>query len=124
MSHEPSCYTTSSKYHACIEFQTDEYHRHGFSASQLIDYKLLPNPEAEDNKSAAPQRLFIAFSTADVVILGSDLGLLADNLRESELAIVRVLPKRYSGLQRHMPSVTAIQITEIEESKNEKCPVS
>jgi len=117
MSHENSCYTASSKYNGCIEFQTDEYHRHGFSSSQLIDYKLLPNPEAEDNKSAASQRLSIAFSTADVVILGSNLGFLADRLRESELATVRVLPKRYSGVERHMPYVTAIQITEIEEPK-------
>lgn len=111
--HESS-YTTSSKFCACIEFRLDEHRRRGFHTSQLIQFALDPNPAAEDDKNAPPEKLALAFSTADVVILGWRLGLLADRLRENELAIVRVQPTRYSGIEKTMPFVIAIQITPVD----------
>jgi hypothetical protein len=113
MPSENSCYTTAGKYCACIEFHLDEYHRHGFNSNQLIEYSLEPNPDADDDKNAAPQKLTIAFSTADVLLLGSNLGLLADKLRENDLASVHVQPKRYSGIDRNAPFVTVVKITPI-----------
>jgi hypothetical protein len=110
--HEPS-YTSVSKYCACIEFHLDEHRRRGFHSSQLIHYALDPNSDAEDDKNAPPEKLALAFSTADVVILGWRLGLLTDRLRENELALVRVQPKRYSEIDRNMPFVTSIKITPI-----------
>ena len=53
------------------------------------------------------------FSTADVVILGWRLGLLADKLQENDLAAVRALSKRYAEVDRHMPFVASITITPI-----------
>ena len=93
------CYTTSGKYCACIEFHLTEHKRRGFPTSQLIDYTLEPNPDAEDDnggraQAPPPQKLALAFSTADVVVLGWRLGTLADKLRENDLATVHVLPKR------------------------------
>jgi len=38
--------------------------------SRLIHYTLEPNPTTEDDQNALPQKLSLAFSTADVVILG------------------------------------------------------
>ena len=107
------CYTTSGKYCTCVEFHLDDEHRHGFHISQLIDYTLEPNPDAEDNKNAPPQKLALAFSTADVVILGWRLSRLADLLRENDLATVRVLPKRYADLDQGRPFVASIIITPI-----------
>ena len=104
-------YTSVSKYCACIEFHLDEHRRRGFHSSQLIQYALDPNPDVEDDKHAPPEKLALAFSTADVVILGWCLGLLADRLRDNELAIVRIQPKRYSGIDQHTPFVTDIKIT-------------
>jgi hypothetical protein len=51
----------------------------GFHASQLIEYTLEPNPDAEDDnggRAQAPpsEKLSFAFSTADVVVLGWRLG--------------------------------------------------
>jgi len=103
-------YTTSGKYCACVEFHLDEEHRHGFHTSQLIDYTLEPNPDAGDDKNAPPQKLALAFSTADVVILGWRLGRLADCLRENDLATVHVLPKRYGEFDRSKPFVASIAI--------------
>ncbi len=87
--------------------------RSGFHTSQLIEYTLEPNPHAEDDKNGPPQKLTLAFSTADVAILGWRLGRLADLLRENNLATVHVLPKRYADLDRGKPFVASITITPI-----------
>ena len=105
-----NCYTTSVKYCACIEFHLDGENRHGFHTSQLIDYTLEPNPAAGEDKDAPLQKLALAFSTADVLILGWGLGRLADLLRENELATVHVLPKRYADLDLVRPFVASITI--------------
>ena len=108
------CYSSFNKYCACIEFHLGGEHRHGFQASQLIEYTLEPNPDVGDDKGVPPQRLTVAFSTADVVILGWRLGRLADLLRENELATVYVLPKRYADLDSLKPFVASVIITPIQ----------
>ena len=110
---DDSCYSPSGRYCACIEFHLSEDKRRGFHTSQLIDYTLEPNPDAGDNKNAPPQKLALAFSTADVVILGWRLSRLADALRENRLAAVGKLPKRYADLDRNKPFVASITITPI-----------
>ena len=62
---------------------------------------------------APPQKLALAFSTADVVVLGWRLGHLADRLQENNLAAVRILPKRFAELERNQPYVAFIGITPI-----------
>jgi hypothetical protein len=79
----------------------------------LIEYTLKPNPVAEDDKNEPPQKLALAFSTADVVVLGWRLSHLADKLQENDLAAVRVLPKRYAEVDRHMPFVASVSITPV-----------
>jgi hypothetical protein len=111
-----SCYESSNSYAACIEFHEDKHHRRGFHSSQLIDYTLEPNSEAGDDKDAPPQKLSLTFSTADVVVLGWRLGLLADKLRENKLAAIGVLPKRYAELERTPVFVSSIVITPIAKS--------
>jgi hypothetical protein len=110
------CYTSSGKYCACVEFHLDEERRHGFHTSQLIHYTLEPNPDAGEDKTAPPQKLAIAFSTADVVILGWRLGRLADLLRENDLATVHVLSIRYADVDRAKPFVASVNITPISRS--------
>jgi hypothetical protein len=80
----------------------------------LIEYTLEPNPDAEDDKNAPPQKLALAFSTADVVILGWRLERLCEKLRENDLATVHILPKRYGELERYKPFVASIEITPVE----------
>jgi hypothetical protein len=48
-------------------------------------------------------------------MLGWRLGTLADKLQENNLAAVRILPKRYSELERNQPYVAFIGITPIDE---------
>jgi hypothetical protein len=108
------CYTASAKYCFAIEFHPDEHNRRGFPASQLIHYSLGANPDAESDKNEPPQKLALAFSTADVVILGWRLGHIADKLQENELAAVQVLAKRYSEVDGNKPFVASIKVTPIE----------
>ena len=112
---QKDCYTSSGNYCPCIEFHLDEERRQGFHIGQLIHYRLEPNPSAGEDKDAPPQKFTIAFSTADVVILGWRLGRLADLLRENDLATVHILSKRYADLDRG-PFVVAIIITPISKS--------
>jgi len=104
------------------EFHPTEHKRRGFPTSQLIDYTLEPNPDAEDDnggraQAPPPQKLTLAFSTADVVVLGWRLGTLADKLRENDLATVHVLPKRFGELDRSKPFVASITVEPITEGK-------
>ena len=112
---EDSCYATSGRYCACIEFHPSEHSRRAFHSSQLIEYTLEPNPDAEDDKNEPPQKLALAFSTADVVVLGWRLGHLADKLQENDLAAVRTLPKRYAEAVGHGAFVASITITPTDE---------
>lgn len=113
-----SCYLQAASYAACIEFHTDEQHRRGFNASQLIEFSLEPNPGAYEDKNEPPQRLSVMFSTADVVVLGWQLGLIADHLRDNSLSAIRVFSQRDADLERNSASVSAITITEISENAN------
>ena len=110
---DDSCYESANSYAGCIEFHKDKHHRRGFNASQLIDYTLEPNPDAEDDKTVPPQKLSLAFSTADVIILGWRLGLIADYLRDNKLSAIGILPKRYAELERNAIYVSSIVITPI-----------
>jgi hypothetical protein len=98
---KPDSYTSTNKYSACVEFEFENEDRHGFHTSQLIDYTLKANPDVGDDRAAPPQKLTLAFSTADVVILGWRLARLADLLRDNELSSVRELPKSYAEMDMY-----------------------
>ena len=108
------CYKTANTYAACIAFHLDEHRRRAFNASQLIEFALDPNPEAETDKNEPPQKLSLLFSTADVVVFGWRLDCLADYLGENKLAAVGIIPKRYAELQRNTVFVSAITIMPVE----------
>ena len=93
-----------------------------FPVTPGAEITLEANPDAEDDKNAPPQKLAIAFSTADVVVLGWRLGLLADRLQENDLAAVRALPKRYADVDRHTPFVASITVTSIDAGKDRNSP--
>jgi hypothetical protein len=108
---QDDCFVTANKYCACVEFHLDERQRHGFHSSQLIHYTVEPNPAAGEDRDAPPEKLALAFGTADVVVLGWRLGLLADHLQDNTLAAVRTLPRRYAELDGTKPFVATIAIT-------------
>ena len=102
------CYKLATKHCLCIEFVLAEDQRHGFHNSQLIDYRLEPN--STDEKGAPPEKLTLAFATADVAILGWRLSTLSDHLRDGDLLVARSRPSRYVHLEPKRTCVAEIQI--------------
>ena len=105
------CYELASKHCLCIEFVPAEDQRHGFNNSQLLDYRLEPNSSNE--KDAPPDKLLVAFATADVVIVGWRLSTLSDHLRDGDLRVVRSCPSRYVHLEPKRTLVSSISIAPI-----------
>jgi hypothetical protein len=108
---EGECVLTAQKHCACIEFVLNEKERHGFAISQLLHYHLEANP-SQDFK-APPERMIVAFATADVVLLGWRLGRLANKLRDGELLAARTLPARYANIDPAKTSVTSITVVPV-----------
>jgi hypothetical protein len=113
-----SCYNQATTYAPFIEFHLDEHHRRAFNASQLIEFSLGPNAGAEEDAKQPPQKLCLMFSTADVVVLGWRLGLVADYLRDNRLSAIGILPQRNADVESKTAFVSAITITEISKNPN------
>jgi|SRR5437660_6589146 len=109
------CYKLAHKHCLCIEFVLAEDQRRGFHTGQLIDYRLEPN--SPDETDAPPDKLTLAFATADVVILGWKLSNLANHLRDGDLLSVRSRPARYAQLDPKQIFVSEIQIKPLNEAK-------
>jgi hypothetical protein len=109
-SKEHSCYATSGKYCACIEFHLSE-HKSPCLPFQPVD-RIHPGtkPGRGGRQRHPAAKTGPVFSTADVEVLGWRLGSLADKLQENNLAAVRILPKRYAELERNQPYVAFIGI--------------
>lgn len=108
-------YQITEKHCFCIEFRVGKQRR-GFHSNHLIEYTLEENPDAKDSPDTPPEKLVLAFSTADVTISGWRLGRLGDALCDNKLAAVGTLPKRYGELDPTKPYVASIVITPIEKS--------
>lgn len=97
---------------AFIEFRPDAHRRLGFPWAQLCHYTLEPNSGDPD----APERLTLAFSTADVVLVGARLGKLVELINEHDLGSVSVVDARHAGLLARAPWVASIAIAPLDKS--------
>jgi len=110
----PSCYSGGSRSNsAFIEFRPDAHQRVGFPWAQLCHYTLEPNRDAELD---TPERLTLAFSTADVVLVGARLGKLVELVNEHDLNSVSVVDARYAGMLTKSPWVASIAIARLDKS--------
>jgi hypothetical protein len=114
------CFQSTNGHCFCIEFHTGKQCR-GFHSSHLIEYTFEETPDAKSDDAAGdqatpPERLAVAFSTADVTILGWRLGRLASLLHETKLAAVGTLPKHHAQFDPIKPFVASIVITPIAKS--------
>ena len=116
---EGECLLTTQKHCPCVEFlaelQSSPPRRHGFHTGQLLHYTLESNDGSDGGKSdhgghGPPEKLTLAFATADVVIVGWRLERLAKHLRDGELLAVRALPSRYANLDRNKTYVASITV--------------
>lgn len=95
---------------AFVEFWPDARTRSGFSTSQLYHYTLGANPDAGEQPDAPRERLTLAFSTADVVLVGLRLASLIEPLKNHRLATVAAMDARYAHAGEPKPWVAKITI--------------
>jgi hypothetical protein len=103
----PSCYENADLHGTVryVEFRPDAHTKTGFPA-QLCHYTLEPNGGDE----AAPERLTLAFHSADVVLVGARLSLLVELLGNNNLASVTALDARFAETLGKNPWVAKITI--------------
>jgi hypothetical protein len=94
-----------------IEFRPDPHTRSGFAMSQLCNYTLEANPDVQRDMS--PERLTLAFSTADVVLFGARLDGLVALLNSHTLEWVAALDARYLNADAR-PWVGRIVVTRLD----------
>ncbi len=105
------CYELAHKHVLCIEFVLSDTQREGFHTGQLLHYRLEPNSSEET--AAPPEKLTLAFATADVVIVGWKLSTLTYHLRDGDLLSVLAYPGCYAHLEHSKAFVAAITVIPI-----------
>jgi len=110
----PSCAKIGTRDSApFVEFHVTPHSHCGFPVGQLCHYTLESNAESGDEP---PERLTLAFPTADVVIRGARLGKLVEAVHERALAAVMPLDARYAGTLGKQPWVASVEISRLDKS--------
>lgn len=107
---------TTSEVVAFIEFQPDQRTRIGFSAGQLMQYRLntrMPSKDPEEQ----PQVLTLGFSTADVVITGRRLESVTRLLVENRLKGVVAQATRFAELHPAKTFASMIKVKPLREQE-------
>ena len=108
---ENSCIELSHKHCACIEFVLSDRDRQGFHASQLLHYRLGANDD--ERNDVPPEKLCIAFATADVTLTGWRLNRVTEHLRDGNLLALRSIPTRYANVDPTALIVESIAVEPI-----------
>jgi hypothetical protein len=75
--------------------------------AQFLYAEKIPNPALEKEPDAPPEKVLIHFACADVVILGSGLKRLEQDIQKYELKFVKSADRRFAAtLKTHIAAVT------------------
>jgi hypothetical protein len=75
--------------------------------AQFMYAEKIPNPALEREPDAPPEKMLIRFACADVVILGSGLHRLEEEIQKYELKFVKSADRRLAAtLKTHIAAVT------------------
>jgi hypothetical protein len=93
-----------------VDFVTQDGHCYSFPMTHLVYCVLEPNPSAEDEPEAPPDRLSLAFATQDVVLLGWNLQVVRDAFDLGRPVVLRARDARYAKIENRQPFVSAISV--------------
>jgi hypothetical protein len=79
--------------------------------AQFLYAERVPNPRLEKEPDATPERIFIHFALADVVVLGSGLKAIERGLQEYELKFVKAADRRHAATLNTFVASVAITLT-------------
>jgi hypothetical protein len=75
--------------------------------AQFLYAEKIPNPALEKEPDAPPEKMQIRFACADVVVLGSGLQRLEQEIQKYELKFVKSADRRFAAtLKTHIAAVT------------------
>jgi hypothetical protein len=81
--------------------------------AQFMYAEKISNPALEKEPAAPPEKMLIHFSCADVVVLGSGLKRLAQDIQKYELKFVKSADRRFATtLKTHIATLTVTLIKE------------
>ena len=109
---EPPCHSVRSNA-VFVDFHVTAHSRCGFPVGQLCHYTLEANEGGGDEP---PERLTLAFPTADVVLLGARLARLVELIHDHSLGSVTPLDARYSNALGKAPWVARVVVSRIDKS--------
>ena len=92
---------------AALEAITDDGISYLLPYAQFLYAEKIPNPALEKEPDAPPEKMLIRFVCADVVILGSGLKRLTQEIQKYELKFVKSADRRLAAtLKTHIAAVT------------------
>ena len=82
--------------------------------AQFLSAERLSNPALEKEPDAPPEKMVIHFARADVVVMGSGLKRLEQNIQKCELKFVKSVDRRQAAmLSTHVAAVTVTLTKEV-----------
>jgi hypothetical protein len=99
---------------AALEAITDDGISHLLPYAQFLYAEKVSNPALEKEPDAPPEKVLIHFACADVVVLGSGLKRLAQDIQKYELKFVKSADRRLAAtLKTHIAAVTVTLTKEV-----------
>jgi hypothetical protein len=105
---KPLCYTSEFRHINGLTVEADDQRVYLFSQHHWVDGLLDANPDP--SPSAPAQRLTLRFTTGELVILGTGLGVIEDRLSEGHLRALRPLTRPYPDLTGHPVLIYSIVV--------------
>ena len=107
------CFSTDPTI-AALEAIADDGISYLLPYAQFLSAERLSNPALEKEPDAPPEKMLIRFARADVVVLGSGLKRLGQNIQKYELRFVKSADSRLAAvLNTHVTTVTVILTKEV-----------
>jgi hypothetical protein len=107
------CFTTDPTI-AALEVIADDGVSYLLPYAQFLSAERLPNPALEKEPDAPPEKMLIRFARADVVVVGSGLKRLGQNIQKYELKFVKSADRRLAAvLNTHVTTVTVTLTKEV-----------
>ena len=98
---------------AALEAIADDGISYLLPYAQFLYAEKISNPALEKEPDAPPEKMLIHFTCADVVILGSGLKRLEQDIQKYELKFVKSADRRFAAtLKTHIAAVTVTLIKE------------
>jgi hypothetical protein len=104
------CQSSSNTHAYSLAVEADDGLTYCLATAQFLDLVLGPNPARGSDADASPERGVMRFGDTEVVLLGSSLACLLDDLARGDLCALRSVPPRFKVVEKLRPHIVSIQV--------------